>query len=681
MDVEVNPTNVAHTPPPLGSDQLNYLIWRYLQEAGYAEAAVKLQRDWKVDFGTLPFAKHIKGRALVNLVQKGLRYHHLSLTFDENGQQTKTLVPSMFFFGPESAPADGVPLQKETLLKGNDLTRGVSPASTVATAPRLKPREATEVAPDELTPQTAKRGRKSTHSLAPDRNGITARKVSGATEPDATNGNAHQQPDVTSPPTANEAADDGPMTNGNHDDKMDLDHEARAESVDIVMEEQSEEPPTPLVPTLTNGVSVEVQVAPAKVTNLAPTSAILSLDSPQPIRGASWRPEGAETLVAQSDTYCGSWNLAGQSLLLDSVKPLPKSLFPRDDVGLVTTIAWNAEGSMLAVATWSEEESHIHLFEGQDLILMETLPASQKAVTLLKWHHSGCRLVGIAPSEDNTMTGNGVPTSTLLSWNVSLGSGPSGPSTLSLPTAVLDFDCAGGAEISEVYAAGEDAIYRCQGLDKMRINQHWNSPGVHAKEEWTFIRCAQLHNGDNTIITAASETATIWLPEHGLLEENVHAAPVTGLEVRPRGHPVNGSHRIFEFATSSEDGTIKIWQLTNNENVQLSCRHQLRSEPFIPIMSLSYSADGFCLAGASYNTARIWNAQHSYNLMASWEGSEPEWKGSSIRDDDQASAAGRSSINGEGGPLSAHHTLDWHSDGKKLAFGLGSHVVVINLQR
>jgi len=649
--------------------------------SGYAEAAVKLQRDWKVDIGSLTFAKHIKGRALVNLVQKGLRYHHLSLTFDENGQQTKTLVPPMFFFGPESAPADAIPVQKETLLKGNDLTRGVSPASTVATASRSKPRDAASVAPDELTPQVAKRGRKPTQSLAPDRNGVTARKVSGATEPDAANGNTHQQPDVTSPQTANEAADDGPMTNGNHDDKMDLDHEPRAESVDVVMEEQSEEPPAPLVPTLVNGVSVEVQAAPAKVTNLAPTSAVLSLNSPQSIRGASWRPAGAETLVAQSDTYCGSWKLAGQSLLPDSVKPLPNSLFPWDEVGTVTTIAWNGEGSVLAVATWSEEESHIHLFEGQDLILIETLPASQKAVTLLKWHSSGCRLVGIASGEDSTLTSNGVPTSTLLSWDLSLGPGLSGPSTLALPTEVLDFDCAGGAESNAVYAAGENAVYQCQGLEEMRISQQWNSPGVHTKEEWTFIRCAQLHSGDNIIITAASETATMWLPGPDLLKENVHAAPLTGLEVRPRGHAFNGSSQAFEFATSSEDGTIKIWQLTNNENVQLSCRYHLRSEPLMPIMSLSYSANGFYLAGASYNTARIWNAQHSYHLMASWEGSEPEWRGSSIRDDDQASAAGRSSINGDGGPVSAHHTLGWHSDSKKLAFGLGSHVAVINLER
>lgn len=50
---------------------------------GYAEAAVKLQRDWRVDAESLPFAKSIRGHALISLVQKGLRYHHLSLTIDE----------------------------------------------------------------------------------------------------------------------------------------------------------------------------------------------------------------------------------------------------------------------------------------------------------------------------------------------------------------------------------------------------------------------------------------------------------------------------------------------------------------------------------------------------------------------------------------------------------------------
>lgn len=34
MEVDSNVSNSSAKPPPLNSDQLNYLIWRYLQEAG-----------------------------------------------------------------------------------------------------------------------------------------------------------------------------------------------------------------------------------------------------------------------------------------------------------------------------------------------------------------------------------------------------------------------------------------------------------------------------------------------------------------------------------------------------------------------------------------------------------------------------------------------------------------------
>ena len=44
---------------------------------------MKLQRDWNLDPQGLPFASHIKGRALISVVQQGLRYYHLSKTIDQ----------------------------------------------------------------------------------------------------------------------------------------------------------------------------------------------------------------------------------------------------------------------------------------------------------------------------------------------------------------------------------------------------------------------------------------------------------------------------------------------------------------------------------------------------------------------------------------------------------------------
>jgi hypothetical protein len=50
---------------------------------GYGEAAVKLQRDWNIVPQALPFANRIKSRALISLVQQGLRYYHLAKTIDQ----------------------------------------------------------------------------------------------------------------------------------------------------------------------------------------------------------------------------------------------------------------------------------------------------------------------------------------------------------------------------------------------------------------------------------------------------------------------------------------------------------------------------------------------------------------------------------------------------------------------
>jgi len=637
---------------------------------------VKLQRDWKVDTESLAFSKHIKGQALVSLVQKGLRYHHLSLTVDENGQQTKTLVPSMFFFGPESARPESTSTRPEPLKKEND-QRAVSPASTVATNAKHRSREIASNAADEPMPQPAKRGRKPAQSVTAERNGVSARKVSTPTEPDTMNGNGPQQPDATSPSIGENVAEDTTMTNGNHEYKMDVDVDAPASSdaVDIVMDDQMEETIPPLVPTLSIGQSREIQVAPAKVSNLGPTSAILSLATPQHIVRASWQPADAATLIAQGEAFCGVWNLAGHDLYPDSVKPLPQTLFSPNSVDMVTATAWDPSGSLLAVATHSDQGDQIHLFDGHDLALVESLPASQRAVTMLKWHNSGGRLFGIAPFGDENTESN-TSSSTLLSWDLTQGSGAAAPETLQLPSTIFDFDCVQNMGTLDIFAAGEDVVYRCKD-SPLGIYQRWTSGNPGNKVGWTFVRSGRLRETETLVVAAAADTASVWLPSRNILKDGAHNAPITGLDMR-RQQPPNGVvHHAIEFATSSEDGSIKTWHV-NEELNELICLHQLRLDPPAPVMCLAYSPDGFCLAGGSYSNTRIWNAQYGYNLMASWEGTEPEWRGSQVRDDDLASA--RSSVN-DADLHAAYHSLAWHIDSKKLAFSLGSQIAIINFQR
>ncbi|KAG5998463.1 hypothetical protein E4U43_002408 [Claviceps pusilla] len=67
----------------LDSDRVNFLVWRYLLEGNYRETAAKFQKEWHVkephrDFA---FAPHVKGRALISVVNNGLFYYGLKRDF------------------------------------------------------------------------------------------------------------------------------------------------------------------------------------------------------------------------------------------------------------------------------------------------------------------------------------------------------------------------------------------------------------------------------------------------------------------------------------------------------------------------------------------------------------------------------------------------------------------------
>lgn len=69
----------------LGSDHVNYLILRYLQESGHGNAAKALYQDWNRadeyrDPEKLPFASVVKPHELVSIIQDGLFHDQLHAT-------------------------------------------------------------------------------------------------------------------------------------------------------------------------------------------------------------------------------------------------------------------------------------------------------------------------------------------------------------------------------------------------------------------------------------------------------------------------------------------------------------------------------------------------------------------------------------------------------------------------
>ena len=566
----------------------------------------------------------------------------------------------MFFFGPESERA--IPEPRKPDLRPSSSHRAPSPENTLI-VPQKRIGENGPNSVSEGTPQpTSKRSRKTTKEPTAERNGSTVRKPS-ATMPvgppsgmdvDAVNGHPPSLQDARSP-SGGPGFDEGPnAVNGVRlEDHMDVDSDVEqlgAAPIEVV---------PPLIPTLTNGESIGVQVAPAKIADLGPSTTILNAYDNKQLSQASWKPQDQNVVTARGDTICGIWHTKyGKSDFQELVSAQP------GDGNVVTAMAWEPSGTMLAVATCSQNGGELHLYDGQEFGLLETLPAAQRAIIKLQWHRRGRRLVGLAPFDEQNMA------SSIALWDLSDPSSNLGPMSLPVPETLEDVDCVLAEGNGFAFAAGGEAVYQCRAFNELEVEQKYSSfPG---NDKWSFVKCSWRSQHDTLLVAASSETGRIWLPDRDL-KKDAHQAAITGLQIRPQA--LFGYHALSttEFATSSEDGTIKIWQYDRATNSVNRISKLTLGFPQL-LKTLSYSPDGFCLAGGSYGTVRIWNAEHGYNQMANWEGDNSLWKGNSLKDDDLVSNGAMSSVNGEGTGSSVDHSLSWDSDSKRLAFALGSQV-------
>ncbi|EXJ88967.1 hypothetical protein A1O3_02031 [Capronia epimyces CBS 606.96] len=579
----------------------------------------------------------------------------------------------MFYFGPESAkPPPELPEEP--------VPSSSSPAGSNL-ALQHKVREGVPNGlPEVSTHLPAKRSRKA------ERNGSGTRKLSAsasrhgnvsAMDVDMANGHPHSRVDARSPSATDTGADENThLINGaRNDDRMDLDDDSL--TADQGTHELHVEALPPPLHTLTTGESVGIQVAPAKVANLSAWTNLLQIPSPagdeepKAITRTAWRPGDDSSLAALGDGFCGVWKTTNQSADSDQ-RPHFHELVDLTEMKLVSALAWNPDGDILAVATYSDPSGEILLFDGQELNLMEALPASQKAITSLRWHARGLRLLGIAPYSSD------IADSTILLWDLSRSPNIAGPLSISVPEILIDMDCASFGTNGMVCAAGGNAVYHCRAFSDLSIEHTWTSnPGEN--DQWTFVRCAWRGSLDGIVVAASGDSGCLWLPAQNLLKREAHDAPITGLELRPTPPGTSSSPSKAEFATSSTDGTVKVWLYDEANNTIVSlCK--LIVGYASPVMTIAYSPDGFCLAGASYDTVRIWMAEHGYHHMATWKGEPDSWGGSKLKEDDIMSVGGMSGVNGDGPQAIADHTLSWDVGSKKLAFGLGSqvsHIVTI----
>jgi WD40 repeat protein len=415
-------------------------------------------------------------------------------------------------------------------------------------------------------------------------------------------------------------------------------------------------PPVPAAPTptLANGRSVGVQSD--KVAELGPETSVWSLPGAN-LTHASWNPHDSSVLATGGRALCRIWSLSTAALRDPGGAPRPRPFVDLQDpaeataaaaaAAMVTSMAWSPDGESLAVAMYHpgphpRGSISIRTKAGD---AMDELPGGQEWVLNLRWNGSGSRLFAVTHSD--------ITDSTLMVWDMVSGL-PIEP----LETSRTIFDGAWLGE-SDFAVCGAGLIARSSLRD--RAIEPLQLTALDDAREWSKIRHCPITR--TTAVVAESSGGLAILDAAGRLHiTQAHEAEITALAYQPLANP--SAHRPSAprlLATASSDGTIKIWDAQQ----PFALVHTLALGRAAPALAMSFTADGYLVAAASWNRILFWNAETGGPPKATWTGKDGEWH-----------AVDALPTNGDlddhdDGPV---HSLSWDADGGKLAYGLRDQV-------
>jgi WD40 repeat protein len=402
---------------------------------------------------------------------------------------------------------------------------------------------------------------------------------------------------------------------------------------DVSMAEEIPEPPV----TLENGDSSGIQIAPAKTVDLTPDTALLDVENH--VTQLIWRPRDPTTVVAAGPDFCSLWKLS-----LSSEPVEQKIVNQRKGSPHVSTIAWDAVGEKLAVATSTDEKGTITMYNiNGDAV--DLLPEVSRAITGLHWADSSSQLIVVA---SNTRI------SELVLWDDNRR-----PDVFPPPQVIEDhIHKLAWCGRSQVFASGNGAIYQCEVDNSIRlINTYPSRDGAM----WDFIGCTQTET-HSVAIAACSAKSLIWIPTHDIFIPNAHPAQITGLEIRPQ---TDSQHIVF--ATFSRGGKVKVWQFDLDLR-DCKCIHQFSLASSNNTLTGCFSTDGYALAAASKDRLSIWNIERGGDPMSTWTAPNSEVK----KEDIDRPTNGHNGLAKSETP--ADWPLAWDSDGKRLAYGFNKKV-------
>ncbi|KAF3008690.1 hypothetical protein E8E13_009323 [Curvularia kusanoi] len=547
----------------LSSNVVNYLVWRYLQEAGFGNAALQLSRCWLRDPDSLPFAKNISAHTLIRILQDGIEFDKL------RAEASKT--STKYNFGTDH----GRPYSTRN---GELLTldRGI-PAHELAA-------EAANGAPPEAPPKKGVKRKKQ-----PKTNGVPAEPRPERSEPEL---------------------------NG---DAMDIDHNGAVQAPTSANSTRAESEPAPSeaespsvtdIPISTLRIGADALIQTDDIADLAThTTFIPTLkDTQRVVEHTSWGPEEAPLLLAAGKSVLQLHNVAKASSPEDETSvvtmdlPIPVNNFD------ITALCWQSEGEVIVSAREQcvNEVGEKMTMDKLIKVVGDTshaISSTAGLVTTLRWNPGKELLMSISTDGEK---------GSIKIWKNDSDSIPAWTDFTS--TQIYDAywisDSAFvvcGTELFKIYEVAEESLTTQRTLD--------------TDITWETIK----YDTSSGIIAALGVRETQYYL--GILHPNdssnlqVHEYPdryPNDLDFRVKtaaNSLTNGTslpHTLL--ATCSLSGHARIW----DANEPFNCVRRLSTTDSSQAFKTAFSPDGTLLAAAGPDAVTVWDVEKREVPVACW---------------------------------------------------------------
>ncbi|KAJ1338495.1 transducin (beta)-like 1 [Microdochium nivale] len=662
----------------LDSDRVNFLIWRYLIEGNYRETAVKFQKEWHVQepHRELEFARHVQSHALVNVLNKGLVFN--SLEREHAKAQAQLLSHQV---SSTTEPREPEPAPEPVGIFG---PLSLQPASYQQPAQRIQPvqQQAQPLEPPQQQQQKQQQqtptpvngdipdhseendasGLNTTNNAAIDVEAAKKRQLDRQSQSSFINGSPAKRPRLSN--GYENGADASVAT------PMDVDGQ-NGDSHAYPSPLEGELAPTPL--PRTDGPEQSTQID--KVAELATKTTFVSLgpsddmvasspvqsvsttnsDSAPVLLHCQWNPRDPTILAAAgTDALARIWTVS-RGAISDAasghvnglgVDPQFHSLVD-DDIpskATATAMAWNLDGTAIAVATDSDTKGRLTLWSADGRHL-DHFEVPEPPIFKIRWNPNSAALLGIAPDDGGTLV-------------TVFRSGELNTVSYTLPAHILGSDPLDAAWTSEtdfLLCGGEMLIrFRCTDTEIVETKKYKTREGdslTQVQFDWRSSLAATC--SENGFVD-------IWDTNGKRREIEAHYNAVTAIAWQPLQAPQTTANERL-LASGGEDGVICIWDALASNGKSI-CSMTMG----LPIVALAFTPDGAFIAGATNERILIWKVGEHSIPRASWSRTpHPGWlspRANSESDEED------------------EHCLGWDSTGRKLAYGVNSRLAVIDFR-